>query len=63
MIENLPHEIVHKETGRTVGVYADYAQAYAAYQELGWEMTDNAIGLVSNPFSQFVQAAVKETTK
>jgi len=30
---------------------------------LGWEMTDNAIGLVSNPFSQFVQAAVKETTK
>ena len=41
-----PHEIIHKETGRVVGTYATYEAAYAAYDKLGWEMTDHAIGPV-----------------
>lgn len=41
-----PHEIIHKETGRVVGTYATYEDACAAYDELGWEMTDYAIGAV-----------------
>jgi hypothetical protein len=41
-----PHEIIHKETGRVVGTYTTYEAAYAAYNELGWEMTDHAIGAV-----------------
>ena len=44
--ENKPHEIIHKETGKIVGTYANYADAYKAYEKLGWEMTDHAIGLV-----------------
>ena len=39
-----PHEIIHKETGRVVGTYASYEEAMAAYEKLGWEMTDPAIG-------------------
>jgi hypothetical protein len=39
-----PHEIVHKETGRVVGTFANYADAYAAYEKLS--MTDHAIGPV-----------------
>jgi hypothetical protein len=42
--EDKPHEIVHKETGKVIGTYANYAQAYAAYEQLGWEMSDHAIG-------------------
>ena len=41
-----PHEIIHKETGQIVGTYATYEAAYAAYEKLGWEMTDHAIGPV-----------------
>ena len=41
-----PHEIIHKETGRVVGTYATYEDACIAYDELGWEMTDYAIGPV-----------------
>ena len=44
-----PHEIVHKETGRTIGVYKNYAQAYAAYEKLGTGndgMTDHAIAVI-----------------
>ena len=41
-----PHEIIHKETGRVVGTYPTYEAAYAAYDKLGWEMTDHAIGAV-----------------
>ena len=38
------YEIIHKETGQVVGTYANYADAYAAYEKL--EMTDHAIGPV-----------------
>jgi len=44
-----PHEIVHKESGRTVGTYKDYAEAYAAYERLGTGndgMSDHAIGVI-----------------
>jgi hypothetical protein len=41
-----PHEIIHKETDRVVGTYASYEEAMAAYEKLGWEMTDHAIGPV-----------------
>jgi predicted ATPase len=41
-----PHEIIHKKTGRVVGTYASYEEAMAAYEKLGWEMTDHAIGPV-----------------
>ena len=47
--EDYPHEIVHKETGRTIGEYKNYAQAYAAYEKLGTGndgMTDHAIAVV-----------------
>jgi hypothetical protein len=49
MIEHQPHMIVHKETGRVIGTYANYAEAYAAYEKLGTGndgMSDHAIGLV-----------------
>jgi hypothetical protein len=48
MIDNRPHEIVHKESGRIIGTYLNYAEAYKAYEQLGWEMTDHAIGLVND---------------
>lgn len=42
-----PHEIVHKETGRIVGEYKNYAEAYAAYEKLGTgNMSDHAIGVI-----------------
>ena len=47
--EDCPHEIVHKETGRIVGEYKDYAQAYAAYERLGTGnegMSEHSIGVV-----------------
>ena len=41
------HEIVHKESGRIVGEYKNYAEAYAAYEKLGTGndgMSDHSIG-------------------
>jgi hypothetical protein len=43
------HEIVHKESGRIVGEYKNYAEAYAAYERLGTGndgMSDHSIGIV-----------------
>ena len=43
------HEIVHKESGRIVGEYRNYAEAYAAYEKLGTGndgMSDHAIGVI-----------------
>ena len=43
------HEIVHKETGRIVGEYKNYAEAYAAYEKLGTGndgMSDHSIGII-----------------
>ena len=48
MNQNHPHEIVNKETGQVVGIYASFEEAYKAYEKLGWEMTDYGIGLVTN---------------
>jgi hypothetical protein len=40
------HEITHKESGRVIGEYKNYAEAYAAYEKLGTgNMSDHAIGL------------------
>ena len=47
--EDYPHEITHKESGRVVGEYKNYAEAYAAYEKLGTGnngMSDHAIGMV-----------------
>jgi len=47
--EDKPHYIIHKETGKIIGTYKNYAQAYDAYEKLGTGndgMTDHAIGLV-----------------
>jgi hypothetical protein len=44
-----PHEIINKETGETIGTYATYAEAMAAYEKLGTGnggMSDHAIGPV-----------------
>ena len=41
-----PHEIIKKETSEIIGTYPNFAEAYKAYEKLGWEMTDHAIGLV-----------------
>ena len=43
--DNQPHEIIHKETGKIIGAYPNYAEAYKAYEKLGWEATDYAIGI------------------
>ena len=43
------HEIVHKESGRIVGEYKNYAEAYAAYEKLGTGndgMSDHSIGII-----------------
>ena len=49
MTDSRPHEIIHKETGKVIGTYASYAEAYAAYEKLGTGndgMSDHAIGEV-----------------
>jgi hypothetical protein len=41
------YEIINKETGETIGTYATYEAAMAAYEKLGTGnggMTDHAIG-------------------
>lgn len=43
---NRAYEIIHKETGRVIGTYPTYEQACEAYDKLGWEASDHAIGEV-----------------
>jgi len=46
-VKDYAHEIVHKESGRVIGEYKNYEEAYAAYEKLGASnMSDHAIGLV-----------------
>jgi hypothetical protein len=55
MIDSRPHEIVHKETGRVIGIYASFDEAYKEYEKLGSGpegMTDHAIGLVNQKVSE-----------
>jgi hypothetical protein len=40
----MTYEIINKETGETIGTYATYEAAMAAYEKLGWAMSDHAIG-------------------
>jgi hypothetical protein len=43
----MSYEIINKETGETIGTYATYEAAMAAYEKLGTGnggMTDHAIG-------------------
>jgi len=40
------YEIIKKDTSEIIGIYPSYEEAYKAYQELGWDMSDYAIGLV-----------------
>lgn len=43
----MTYEIINKETGETIGIYATYEEAIAAYDKLGTGnggMTDHAIG-------------------
>ena len=43
----MSYEIINKETGETIGTYATYEDAFAAYEKLGTGsggMTDHAIG-------------------
>ena len=50
MNQNHPHDIVNKETGQVVGIYASFEEAYKAYEKLGRGpkgMTDHAIGLAN----------------
>lgn len=45
-IEDCYHYIVHKDTDKIIGEYKNHAEAYAAYEKLGYYMTDHAIGVV-----------------
>lgn len=40
----MTYEIINKETGEIIGTYATYEAAMAAYEKLGWAMSDHAIG-------------------
>jgi cobalamin biosynthesis Mg chelatase CobN len=42
-IKDEPHEIVHKDTGKTVSTHKNYKDAYSAYQDLS-KASDHAIG-------------------
>jgi len=42
-IKDEPHEIVHKETGKTVSTHKNFKDAYSAYQDLS-NASDHAIG-------------------
>jgi len=47
VVEDEPHEIVHKETGKVISTHKNYKDASAAYEKLGSGsegMTDHAIG-------------------
>jgi hypothetical protein len=40
----MTYEIIEKETGKVISTHATYDEAFAAYEKLGWAMTDHAIG-------------------
>jgi hypothetical protein len=45
-IEDCHHYIVHKDSDKVIGEYKNQAEAYAAYEKLGYHMSDHAIGVV-----------------
>jgi hypothetical protein len=52
-IQDEPHEIVHKETGKTVSTHKNYKDAYSAYQDLV-KASDHAIGHISKKTNEAV---------
>ena len=52
-IQDEPHEIVHKETGKTVSTHKNYKDAYSAYQDLS-KASDHAIGHIPKKTNEAV---------
>jgi len=52
-IQDEPHEIVHKETGKTVSTHKNYKDAYSAYQNLV-KASDHAIGHIPKKTNEAV---------
>jgi hypothetical protein len=52
-IKDEPHEIVHKETGKTVSTHKNYKDAYSAYQNLV-KASDHAIGHIPKKTNEAV---------
>ena len=54
-IKDEPHEIVHKETGKTVSTHKNYKDAYSAYQNLV-KASDHAIGHIPKKTNEEVES-------
>ena len=52
-IKDEPHEIVHKETGKTVSTHKNFKDAYSAYQDLS-NASDHAIGHIPKKTNEAV---------
>jgi len=52
-IQDEPHEIVHKETGKTVSTHKNFKDAYSAYQNLV-KASDHAIGHIPKKTNEAV---------
>jgi len=52
-IKDEPHEIVHKDTGKTVSTHKNYKDAYSAYQDLS-KASDHAIGHITKKTNEAV---------
>ena len=52
-IKDEPHEIVHKDTGKTVSTHKNYKDAYSAYQDLS-KASDHAIGHIPKKTNEAV---------
>jgi hypothetical protein len=53
-IKDEPHEIVHKDTGKTVSTHKNYKDAYSAYQDLS-KASDHAIGHIPKKTNEQVK--------
>jgi hypothetical protein len=51
------HEIVHKDSGKIIGTFPSWEKAYEAYNQLGYEQTDHAIGQVDTGYLERVRKA------
>lgn len=53
-IQDEPHEIVHKETNKTVSTHKNFKDAYSAYQDLS-KASDHAIGHIPKKTNEDVE--------
>lgn len=53
-IKDEPHEIVHKNTGKTVSTHKNFEDAYSAYQDLS-KASDHAIGHIPKKTNEDVE--------